>query len=153
MNWELDILTIEHLFHYNGYMSIWERLMYLIGLRPNSGSRTYQISESLHVSLTTLSLHEGRPENELANDLLAAGLSHYHSSDELVRTWETLTFRERDISALACLGYTNKQIAERLNISNETVKTHLRNALIKFNLRKRAELAMLLQNWDFSAWE
>lgn len=134
-------------------MSIWKRLFYLIGLRPNSGSRTYKISESLHVTLTTLAQHEGRPEHELANDLLAAGLTQYYSSDELWMKWETLSPRERDVSAFACLGLTNKQIAERLHISAETVKTHLRNALTKFNLHSRSELRMMLEHWDFSAWE
>lgn len=134
-------------------MSIWNHLLYLIGLRPNSGSRTYKISESLHVTLTTLAQHEGRPEHELANDLLAAGLTQYYSSDELWRKWETLSPRERDVSALACLGFTNKQIAERLHISAETVKTHLRNALIKFNLHSRSELRLMLEHWDFSAWQ
>lgn len=128
-------------------------MLYLIGLRPNSGSRTYKISESLHVTLTTLAQHEGRPEHELANDLLAAGLTQYYSSDELWRKWETLSPRERDVSALACLGFTNKQIAERLHISAETVKTHLRNALIKFNLHSRSELRLMLEHWDFSAWQ
>jgi DNA-binding CsgD family transcriptional regulator len=134
-------------------MSIWNHLLYLIGLRPNSDSRTYKISESLHVTLTTLAQHEGRPEHELANDLLAAGLTQYYSSDELWRKWETLSPRERDVSALACLGFTNKQIAGRLHISAETVKTHLRNALTKFNLHSRSELRMMLEHWDFSAWE
>jgi DNA-binding CsgD family transcriptional regulator len=128
-------------------------LLYLIGLRPRPDSRTYQISDSLQVTLSTLARHEGRPENELANDLLAAGLTQYHSSDELWRRWESLSARERDAAALACLGYTNKQIAVRLHISPETVKTHLRNALIKFNLHSRNELRMMLRDWDFSAWE
>jgi len=43
-------------------MSIWQRLLYLIGLRPNPGPRTYEISESLQVTLSTFAQHEGRPE-------------------------------------------------------------------------------------------
>ncbi len=134
-------------------MSIWNRLKRLIGLRPNSDSRTFKISESLHVTLTTLAQHEGRPEHELANDLLAAGLTSYYSSDELLRKWDSLTARERDVAALACLGYSNKQIGVRLSVSPETVKTHLRNALSKINLHSRLELRLMFQHWDFSAWQ
>ncbi len=133
-------------------MSIWRRWLTLIGLRPNSGPRTYQISESLHISLSTLAQHEGRPEHELAEDLLAAGLTQYFSTDELWQKWELLTPRERDISALTCLGYTNRQIAIRLGISAETVKTHMRNALIKFELHSKSELRLVLSDWDFGAW-
>lgn len=134
-------------------MSIWKRLLYLIGLRPNSGPGYYEITESLHSTLSTLATHEGRPEDELAADLLAAGLTQYYTTDELWRKWETLSPREQDVAALACLGYTNRQIAARLGISAETVKTHMRNALVKYQLHSRSELRLRLSGWDFSAWE
>ena len=134
-------------------MSIWARLLSVIGLRPISAPRKYQVSESMQVTLTTLAQHDGRPENDLIQDLLAAGLTHYYSSDVLLNQWETLSPRERDVAALVCLGYTNKEIGGRLNISPQTVKTHLRNVLIKFNFRTRFELKLSLQGWDFSYWE
>ena len=55
-------------------MSIWRRLLNWIGLRPKSGSHTYEISESLQVTLSTIAQHEGRPVHELLPDLVAAGL-------------------------------------------------------------------------------
>jgi len=134
-------------------MSIWRKLLSVIGLRPISAPRKYELSESMQVTLTTLSQHDGRPEDELIQDLLAAGLTQYYSSDELWKRWETLSPRERDIAALVCLAYTNKQIGVILSISPETVKTHLRNVLIKFNLRSRSELRLSLQDWDFSLWD
>ena len=134
-------------------MSIWHKLLAAIGLRPLSAPRKYQVSESFQVTLTTLSQHEGRPEDEFIQDLLAAGLTQYYSSDALLKQWEILSPRERDIAALVCLGYTNKEIGVKLHISPETVKTHLRNVLIKFNLRTRSELRITLKHWDFSAWQ
>lgn len=107
----------------------------------------------MQVTLTTLSQHEGRPEDELIQDLLAAGLTQYYSFDELWKRWETLSTRERDVAALVCLGCTNKEIGLRLSISPETVKTHLRNVLLKFNLQNRTELRLSLKTWDFSAWD
>jgi DNA-binding CsgD family transcriptional regulator len=88
-------------------MSIWQRLLNLIGSRPKSGSRTYEISESLQVTLATIAKHEGRPEDELLPDVLAAGLTQYVSKDKLWNKWQSLTAREQDVAALACLGYTN----------------------------------------------
>ncbi len=133
-------------------MSIWRRLLSVIGLRPISAPRKYEVSESMQVTLSTLAQHEGRPEDDLIHDLLAAGLTQYYSSDVHLNQWETLSIRERDVAALACLGYTNKEIGRRLYISPQTVKTHLRNVLIKFNLQTRIELKLSLQGWDFSAW-
>lgn len=134
-------------------MSIWQRLLDLIGLRPNPGSRTYEISESLQVTLSTIARHEGRPEHELLPDLLAAGLTQYVSKDKLWNKWLSLSAREQDVTALACLGYTNREIGARLNISHETVKVRLQKALAKFSVTTRSQLRMLLEEWDFSAWE
>ena len=53
-------------------MSIWRKLLSLVGLRPVSAPRKYGLSESMQVTLTTLSQHDGRPEEELIQDLLAA---------------------------------------------------------------------------------
>jgi DNA-binding CsgD family transcriptional regulator len=134
-------------------MSILDRLLSLIGLRPNAGSRTYEISESLQTTLTTLAKHESRPVDELIPDLLAAGLTQYVSNDKLWNIWISLTAREQEVAALACLGYTNREIGERLRISPETVKVRLQRACAKFGLSTRSQLSMLLAEWDFSAFD
>ena len=133
-------------------MSIWQRFLYLIGKRPTPGPRTYEITESLQVTLSTLAQHEGRPEHELIPDLLAAGLNQYRSVEKLWPRWESLSPRERDIAALTCLGYTNRQISARLSLSPETIKTHVRNVLLKFDVKSKAELRHILADWDFSGW-
>jgi DNA-binding CsgD family transcriptional regulator len=55
-------------------------------------------------------------------------------------TRNTLTPRERQIAALAALGLTCHQIAERLFLTANTVKTHLRHAYEKTGSRNRLEL-------------
>lgn len=55
----------------------------------------------------------------------------------------TLTAREQEIIRHAVKGRTNSQIATELNLSVNTVKTHLRNAYEKLNITNRAELAVL----------
>lgn len=52
-----------------------------------------------------------------------------------------LTPRERDI--LICLsdGDHNRQIAERLNISENTVKNHIKNILEKLSMENRVQIA------------
>jgi DNA-binding CsgD family transcriptional regulator len=133
-------------------MSIWRRLLNWIGLRPKSDLRTYEISESLQVTLTTIARHEGRPEHELLPDILAAGLNQYVTKEKLWNLWRSLTPREKDVAALACLGYTNREIGKRLNISPETVKVYLQRVLMKFGIASKSNLRMLLKDWDFSSW-
>ena len=88
-----------------------------------------------------------------AESVLAAGLTQYVSKDKLWNKWQSLTAREQDVAALACLGYTNREIGKRLSISPETVKVRLQRALMKFGVTTRSQLRMLLEEWDFSAWE
>ena len=134
-------------------MSIWQRLLYWIGLRPDPGPRTYEISESLQVTLSTIARHEGRPEDELLPDLLAAGLTQYRTVDELLPKWESLSPREQNVAALVCLGYTNNQIALRQGTSLQTIKTQMRSVLRKFGVENRHQLRTILAHWNFSAWE
>jgi PAS domain S-box-containing protein len=54
-----------------------------------------------------------------------------------------LTPREREVLTLVALGNTSMQIAEHLVISNETVRTHVRNAMGKTGARTRAQLVAL----------
>jgi len=104
------------------------------------------------MALSTLARQEGRPERELVPELLSTGLSRYRSLEELWVKWESLTPRERDIVALTCLGLTNRQIAAKLSLSPDTVKTHIRNVLFKFGVNSKLELRQILDGWDFGGW-
>lgn len=53
-----------------------------------------------------------------------------------------LTPREREITNLIAEGMTNRELSDRLNISIETAKWHVKNALRKLGLRDRTELAI-----------
>lgn len=50
-----------------------------------------------------------------------------------------LTEREREVLALVAAGATNREAAERLYLSEHTVKFHMRNILGKLHMRNRAE--------------
>jgi DNA-binding CsgD family transcriptional regulator len=43
-------------------------------------------------------------------------------------------------------------MAARLSLSPETIKTHVRNVLGKFGLKRKSDLRHILAGWDFSAW-
>jgi DNA-binding NarL/FixJ family response regulator len=134
-------------------MAFWYRILIKLGLRPDPGPHTYELDANLHTVLEDLAQREQRPANEVVSELVASGLDRRFSQDDVLQHWKFLSPREQDVTALACLGYTNQQIALQLSVSPGTVKTHLHNAMVKFNLHSRSELRLLLAAWDFSAWE
>jgi DNA-binding NarL/FixJ family response regulator len=53
---------------------------------------------------------------------------------------EALTPRETEVLQLIALGYTNRQIGEKLHISIRTVETHRANLIGKLQIESRVEL-------------
>jgi DNA-binding NarL/FixJ family response regulator len=54
---------------------------------------------------------------------------------------EQLSARESELLALVAEGFTNKEIGARLNISNDTVRSHLVHIFEKLHVRCRTEAA------------
>jgi DNA-binding CsgD family transcriptional regulator len=111
-----------------------------------------KLDQPLSLALSRLAAEEEQPLNEVGQRMLTFALQHRQEAARNLETWQSLTPREKEITALACLGDTNKEIADRLVVSPATVKTHLRNAKRKFGLRSKLELRKILSDWDFSAW-
>ena len=66
--------------------------------------------------------------------------SSEESSGGLFLAQNNLTPREQEIVLLVVRGRNNPYIREQLNISNNTLKTHLRNAYQKLSVSNRQEL-------------
>jgi len=69
--------------------------------------------------------------------LQAEMTAHLHEPHGVV-----LTRREHEIVRHVALGFRNAEVAQRLGITEVTVKTHLNNVFQKLGLRDRVELAL-----------
>lgn len=60
-----------------------------------------------------------------------------------------LTAREADVLRLIALGYINKEVAARLNLSIKTVEAHKSNAMNKMGMKSRVDIVRyaMLQDW------
>ena len=116
-----------------------------------SGRRISVALESeLGARLKRLAESEKRSLSELVEEILwtAAGERLTAGADP----WQALTPREREAAALACMGYTNREIARQMVISPNTVKTHIRHVLRKFSVSSKIKLRQSQAEWDFAEW-
>jgi DNA-binding NarL/FixJ family response regulator len=70
---------------------------------------------------------------------LAAETDHHH-----VASWDDLTTREREVVQLVAMGARDREIAQQLVVSHNTVKKHVKSILHKLGARNRAEAAARL---------
>jgi len=131
---------------------IWRRLRETFK-RSDETRLTFELDQEARLTLQRLAQEERRSDTDMAAGLSSDALERLQADDVNWASWESLTPRQKQVTALVCQGYTYRQIAARLKISPETVKTHMRNILYKFNLHRRAELQRVLAGWDFSAWK
>ncbi|MFM8319443.1 MAG: response regulator transcription factor [Chloroflexota bacterium] len=66
--------------------------------------------------------------------------------------WPVLTGRELQVAWGIRRGLSNDEIAAELGIATTTVKSHVHNLLVKFNLRSRWALRDVLNAADFNPW-
>jgi DNA-binding NarL/FixJ family response regulator len=59
-----------------------------------------------------------------------------------------LTPREQEVLQLIARGYSNREIAQQLYISERTVKNHVNSLLRQLNLRDRTQVAILAAKWS-----
>jgi len=94
-----------------------------------AGARAYLLKGSLRNQLleTIRAVHAGqkRVSSEVAAEIVE------HSTDD------ALTPREVDVLRLVAKGNANKEIGAQLSLTEETVKSHIRNILAKLEARDR----------------
>src|SRR4051812_34435347 len=86
------------------------------------------------IGIVGVSIEIGDPE--LANAVRAVIVTSNHDGRRRTRT---LSPREREVLGLLARGLTGEQIAARLVLSPETVRTHIRNAREKLGASTRVE--------------
>ena len=93
--------------------------------------------------------HLSRPELLRSVRLVASGQTLIDANatrqalDRISQTpgWE-LTEREREVLTLIARGYTNKQIADALTVTEKTARNHVSHILEKLGLSRRSEAAV-----------
>ena len=81
-------------------------------------------------------------DNNTMSQVVDSLSKRFRSEAGTLRSKDELSSREKEVVALVASGLRNREIAERLFISEQTVKTHLSNIFQKLGLGDRLELAL-----------
>ena len=80
--------------------------------------------------------------SEVPREMAGRLLHHFRSEEQPEEPIpDVLTPRERELLHCVAAGDTNRQIAEKLVIAENTVKNHIKNILEKLDLENRVQLA------------
>ena len=94
----------------------------------------------------------GAPQDALVNALraLEAGFVVVPEAARQAVKHPVLTVRQQQIMGLLVLGLSNAEIAERLYLTESTVKTHLRALFAKLEVRSRKEAIDVMLDPEFA---
>jgi DNA-binding NarL/FixJ family response regulator len=111
-----------------------------------AGARGYLTKDASAEQIETAirAVHAGQTHLDPAvqERLVAAVISHPPPTDQAGPAHEPpdgLTAREAEVLALLASGLSNTEIAQRLSLSNATVKTHINRIFAKTGARDRAQ--------------
>lgn len=79
---------------------------------------------------------------QLAPGLLERVINPQPIPESIPPALAQLSPRESDVARLVALGATNQEIAQKLFISESTVKTHINSIFNRLNLKNRSQLAI-----------
>jgi two-component system, NarL family, nitrate/nitrite response regulator NarL len=74
----------------------------------------------------------------------AASMYQPKTLSDIAEPFAELSHREQHVVTLVCDGLSNKEIAERLGITEGTVKIHLHSIFEQLGVRSRIELMIAL---------
>jgi NarL family two-component system response regulator LiaR len=85
-------------------------------------------------------IHRGQPS--IHPTIARKLMREIQRGSELPLAEEPLTERELEVLGLVAQGFTNQEIADRLFVSERTVRTHVSNILSKLHLANRTQAAL-----------
>jgi two-component system, NarL family, nitrate/nitrite response regulator NarL len=119
--------------------------------------QTFEVTRALQLGARGVVLKESPPDVLLRSIRSVCQGQYWVGSDILAQFGQlqnqrtsSLTTREAEVISAIRAGNSNKEIATKLSISEETVKRHLSNIYAKMGVSSRLELALLAMDRDLS---
>ena len=122
---------------------IWRQLS-----KPLRRKRAFALDAETYKSLQLIAEREQTTPEQVAARLFEFAIHEQDLQTGALRYWEDLTPRQKQVVAHICRRDTDRQIAAALHIAPNTVKSHVKTILEKYQVNSRAELRLLMAPWD-----
>ena len=138
---EFDQSQLGHLLTPAEHSTLEDEWRQLWAKRDLSGVRIFTRADGSHVRLQ----YAARTAVVDGRRVAVVVIIRQKRAHELARVGQAgeMTRREREVVSLVALGLTSPEIAEKLCISEATVRTHVRNSMTKLGARTRAHLVAI----------
>jgi DNA-binding NarL/FixJ family response regulator len=117
----------------------------------SAGASGYVLKQSAPSELINAIRTVGKGNSFLDPSLTEKVLGGYASNSNGLRgeNHGDLSTRESEVLKMIAFGYSNKEIATRLNLSVKTIEAHKSNAMRKLGITSRIDIVKyaILQNW------
>jgi NarL family two-component system response regulator LiaR len=107
-----------------------------------AGALGYLLKDSSPQQLLQAIRDVHRGESALDPAIARKLIRELNQPPDLPRTEDPLTAREAEVLRLVAQGLSNQEIAERMVVSERTVRTHVSNILDKLHLANRTQAAL-----------
>lgn len=104
-----------------------------------AGAAGYLVKSSPPAKLLEAILDVSKGGAPMSSHIARKVVQHFHGSGPAAEGEEQLSPREREVLDLLAGGYIYKEIGDKLGISPETVRTHVKNICEKMHVRSRLE--------------
>jgi NarL family two-component system response regulator LiaR len=112
----------------------------LPALRAGAAGYLLKNAEPHEIARAVRAAHAGEA---LLDPVVAARLVETLAAEDGQEPLDRLTPREREVLVLIGRGYSNKRIANELELSEKTVKTHVGHVLAKLGVTDRTQAAVV----------
>jgi DNA-binding NarL/FixJ family response regulator len=111
----------------------------MVFLALKSGANGYLLKRTKPSELRSALLDVLGGGAPMTSEIARHVIESFHAKKTDRNASVSLTAREEETLVMLTKGYSNKEIADRLKVSIETVRTHLKNIYEKMHVRSRTE--------------
>jgi DNA-binding NarL/FixJ family response regulator len=112
------------------------------------GAKGYLLKDTPSTELADAIRAIHRGYTQFGPGLMEKAFASAPTPEALPEAFTQLTPREQEVLQLIATGCSNREIAEKLYISERTVKNHVNSVLRRLNLRDRTQVAILAAKWS-----